>query len=58
MGAKDLELSLDLFPQESREDLEKRIKDIFLNNSRISIKNSLGLILPKRMVEYIILSEI
>ena len=56
MGAKDLELSLDLFPQESREDLEKRIKDIFLNNSRISIKNSLGLILPKRMVEYIILS--
>ncbi len=55
-GEKDLELSLDLFPEESREELEKRIKNIFLNNSKISIKNSLGLLLPKRMVDHILSS--
>jgi predicted Rossmann fold flavoprotein len=55
-GEKDLELSLDLFPEESREELEKRIKNIFLNNSKISIKNFLGLLLPKRMVDHILSS--
>ena len=56
MGAKDLELNLDLFPQESQEELEKRIKNIFSTNLKVSIKNSLGLLLPKRIVSFILSS--
>ena len=55
-GEKDLEVSLDLFPQESQEELEKRMRNIFSSNLKVSIKNSLGLLLPKRIVSFILLS--
>lgn len=55
-GERGLEVSLDLFPQESKEELEKRIKNIFSSNLKVSIKNSLGLLLPKRIVSFILLS--
>lgn len=48
------DLFIDFFPEDSREDLELKLKLLISQNSRSDIKNVLNLILPKRLSLFIL----
>jgi hypothetical protein len=50
----DLKIKIDFFPDEIREDLDRRLQDLIRDNQNMAIKNILGKIIIKRLADFIL----